>query len=152
MIFTARSIKETDMIRQHGSRFYFHALLFGISLAIPMVALPAERASQKPCAVEIEKYCNDLLPGEGRIVQCLQDHDSELSTACREKVMAVMQKVGEAKQACAMDISKFCAGVSPGGGRLINCLKPHVNELAPECREKFVPIGAQYDGAKKPSQ
>lgn len=140
------------MSRQHGSRFHFHALLFVVLLAIPTVALPAERASQKPCAVEIENYCKNVQPGEGRIVQCLQDHDSELSTVCREKVKAVMLKVGEAKQACAKDISKFCAGVTPGGGRLIKCLKPHVNELAPECREKFLPIRAQYEGARNPEQ
>jgi len=147
-----RTLKEMDMTRQHGSRLYFHALLLGVLLAIPTVAFPAERASQKPCADEIEKYCNDVRPGEGRIVQCLQDHDSELSTVCREKIKVVLQKVEEAKQACAKDISKFCAGVTPGGGRLLKCLKPHVNELAPECREKFVPIRAQYEGTRKPGQ
>lgn len=85
-------------------------------------------------------------------MQCLRDHDSELSTVCREKVKAVVQKIENAKQACAKDISKFCAGVTPGGGRLIKCLKPHVNELSPVCREKFIPIRAQNEGVKKPGQ
>lgn len=140
------------MIRQHGGSLSMPALLLAVLLAIPSVALSAEPAAQKPCADEIEKFCNDVRPGEGRIVLCLQDHDSELSTVCREKVEAVVQKLEEAKQACAKDISKFCAGVKPGGGRLIKCLKPHVKELAPECREKFIPINPQAGGADKPGK
>ncbi len=140
------------MTRQHGGTLYFHALFLGVLLAIPTVALPAEPAEQKPCADEIEKFCNEIRPGEGRIVQCLRDHDSELSTVCREKVEAALKKLEDAKQACAKDISKFCTGVSPGGGRLLRCLRPHLKELAPECREKFIPIRATYEGAKKTVQ
>lgn len=139
------------MTRQYASRIYIHALLLGVLLAIPTVALPAEPAAQKPCADEIEKFCGDVRPGEGRIVQCLRDHDSELSSFCREKVKAVVREQEEAKQACAKDISKFCAGVTPGGGRLLKCLKPHVKELAPECREKFIKFSGKYEGAGKPA-
>jgi hypothetical protein len=138
------------MTRQHGSRLYAPALLLAALLAMPTAAFPAEPAAQKPCAEEIEKLCKDVRPGEGRIVLCLQEHGSELSTVCREKVKAVVQKLEKAKQACEKDISRFCAGVAPGGGRLINCLKPHVKELAPECREKFITIRPQSEGAKKP--
>ncbi len=140
------------MIRPKGNMLYVPALIMTVLLVMPTAALPAEPAAKKPCADEIEKFCNDVRPGEGRIVQCLRDHDSELSTVCRQKVNAVFQRLEEAKRICANDIAKFCAGVTPGGGRLLKCLKPHVNELAPECREKFIPIKAQYEGAKKPGQ
>jgi len=140
------------MNRQHRSGLYIPALLLAVFLAIPPVAFSAESAAQKPCADEIEKFCKDVRPGDGRMVQCLRDHNSELSTVCREKVKAVVQKLEDAKQACAKDISKFCPRVTPGGGRLLKCLKPHVNELAPECREKFIPVREQTEGAKKPGQ
>lgn len=34
------------------------------------------------CAVELETHCADVEMGEGRILQCLDDHDDELGMAC----------------------------------------------------------------------
>ncbi len=138
------------MIKAQKMRLCITVHLLTFILATPMVALSVEPPAQKPCAEEIEKFCGDVRPGEGRIVQCLLDHDSELSTACRDKVKAVVRKLEEAKQACANDISKFCTGVTPGGGRLLNCLKAHSDELSPECREKFRPVKARFEGTGKP--
>jgi len=144
--------KETSMIRPKRNGFNFPALLLTVLLAIPAVAFAAEPAAQKPCADEIEKFCKDARPGEGRIVQCLRDHDGELSAVCRDKVKKVVQRLEEAKQICANDIEKFCADVTPGGGRLIKCLKPHLQELAPACREQLQSVQARTGGGKKPVQ
>ena len=118
-------------------------------LALPMVVSAAEQAEQRPCMEELEKFCKDVKPGEGRIIKCLQDHDSELSAVCRDKVQSIMKRLEEAKQACAPDIGKFCADVVPGGGRLIKCLTPHFDELTPTCKEKAGPILKHIDKAKK---
>jgi hypothetical protein len=131
------------------SRLSLMTLLMAAVLGIPVVASAADPAQQKPCADELEKFCKDVRPGEGRILKCLQDHDSELSPVCRDKVKEVMQRVEEAKQACAKDIEKFCAGVTPGGGRLMKCLKPHINELTPACREQFKTVKARMEEGKK---
>ncbi len=36
---------------------------------------------------------------------------------------------------CAADAQKFCAGVQPGGGRIIACLKEHKDSLSDRCRQ-----------------
>ena len=36
---------------------------------------------------------------------------------------------------CRADAEKFCKGVSPGGGRIIRCMKEHENELSPACKD-----------------
>ena len=36
---------------------------------------------------------------------------------------------------CRADIERFCPGIQPGGGRIGKCLKPHAQELSPECME-----------------
>jgi hypothetical protein len=131
------------------SRLIVSTLFIAPLLAIPAVASEGEPAAQKPCADELEKFCKDVRPGEGRILKCLQDHDSELSPVCRDKVKEVLKRVEEAKQACAPDIEKFCANVKPGGGRLLHCLKPHLNELTPACREKFKTVKARAEEGKK---
>lgn len=35
---------------------------------------------------------------------------------------------------CKADAQKFCAGVQPGQGRIIACLKQHAAELSPACK------------------
>ncbi|MBI1219911.1 MAG: hypothetical protein GC186_15325 [Rhodobacteraceae bacterium] len=35
--------------------------------------------------------------------------------------------------ACQSDLHAYCAGVSPGGGRILACLKPHRDDLTPPC-------------------
>ncbi len=128
------------------------ALALAVLLAFPAAASPAEPAEQRPCMDELEKFCKEVQPGEGRIIICLQEHDRELSTVCRDKVQSILKRVDEAKQACGQDIAKFCPDVKPGGGRLIKCLSPNFNELAPACREKFGPIKARYEGGTKPAR
>lgn len=36
-------------------------------------------------------------------------------------------------QACGSDISRFCAGVQRGGGRIVACLEAHATELSASC-------------------
>ena len=40
----------------------------------------------------------------------------------------------QAKNPCAGDVAKYCKDVTPGGGRLVRCLKQHEAELSPECK------------------
>jgi hypothetical protein len=140
------------MIRPEWNVFNIPALLLTALLVIPAGALAAEPAAERPCMTEIEKFCKDVPPGEGGIVPCLRAHDNDLSASCREKVKEVVQRLEQAKLICSKDIEKFCAGVKPGGGRLIKCLKPHVDELTPACRKELQSITAKGSAAKKPVQ
>lgn len=40
-----------------------------------------------------------------------------------------------AKQACAGDIQKYCAGIEQGEGRIAKCLREHKTQLTPGCSE-----------------
>jgi hypothetical protein len=39
------------------------------------------------------------------------------------------------RAACQTDFEKYCPGVRPGGGRIIECLAEHLNELTLECQK-----------------
>ena len=39
------------------------------------------------------------------------------------------------RAACAEDAQKLCAGVQPGGGRIVACLKAHKDSLSDQCKE-----------------
>jgi hypothetical protein len=51
---------------------------------------------------------------------------SVLSTA------ALAQTAAE-RAACSADVKTFCAGLMPGGGRLLNCLADHKDKISPTC-------------------
>lgn len=39
-----------------------------------------------------------------------------------------------ARQACRADYQAVCSGVSPGGGRVLACLKANYSKLSPDCQ------------------
>jgi multidrug efflux system outer membrane protein len=96
-----------------------------------------------PCMAEIEKFCKEVPPGAGRLLECLGSHEAELSDICRQKVDKTRARLEEAKKICAPDLDKFCQGVAPGQGRLLNCLKAQMNNLTPACREQVEKYGGK---------
>lgn len=40
----------------------------------------------RPCAGDAAKFCSDVAPGGGRIINCLKQHESELSSACLQRL------------------------------------------------------------------
>lgn len=55
-------------------------------------------------------------------------------------------------RACGPDIQNFCSGVSPGGGRIIGCLRPHLRQLSPECKGQMVEAHARRQQQMQPQQ
>ena len=45
------------------------------------------------------------------------------------------QAVTDARNACAADVQKLCAGVQTGGGRILACLKQHKDEVSDACKQ-----------------
>jgi hypothetical protein len=38
------------------------------------------------------------------------------------------------REACQADYEKYCSGVQPGGGRVIECLSKQLDKLTPQCK------------------
>lgn len=95
--------------------------------------------SGNTCKEDLEKFCKDVKPGEGRIIKCLMEHKDQLSGGCLQELEGARNKSegkkDQARDACAEDLSKFCKDVTPGEGRLLKCLKERDSELSPQCRE-----------------
>jgi len=98
------------------------------SFAAPLMA------QDEACKADIEKLCKDVQPGEGGIMQCLKEHQAELSAPCKaagEKMRAGKEAM---KEACKADFDTLCKGVEPGEGRLIKCLKENEAKLSETCK------------------
>jgi hypothetical protein len=47
------------------------------------------------------------------------------------------------RSACGADVRTLCAGVDPGGGRILQCLVSNASSLSPDCRGVLSQFAAQ---------
>jgi hypothetical protein len=58
-----------------------------------------------------------------------------VGTAMQSASANSQQSLADLRAACADDVQKLCAGVQPGGGRIIACLKQHQDALSDRCKQ-----------------
>ena len=100
------------------------------------------------CKVELEKYCSQVTPGEGRILACLYAHNDKLSGRCEyalydaavqlERAVAALAYVANE---CGADLRKHCAGIEAGEGRLLDCLQKNDAEVSNRCKQARKDVG-----------
>jgi len=54
----------------------------------------------------------------------------------------------DARTACKGDFQRLCSNVSPGGGRVLQCLKEHESDLSSQCKEALVDAKAKREQGK----
>lgn len=102
------------------------------------------------CNKELETYCKDVKPGEGRLAACLYAHSDKVSNQCTfalydamnqlERFVAALRYVATE---CEVDIEKHCANVEPGEGRIIKCLLDKGDGVSKGCNQALTDVGAK---------
>ena len=62
----------------HYAFYKAATLLEQVSAAITYVAME--------CKTDIETHCSDIAVGEGRIMACLSEHESEIAASCKKSI------------------------------------------------------------------
>jgi hypothetical protein len=93
------------------------------------------------CEADINNYCNQVTPGDGRLLHCMAAHEDKISGQCGyalyqaatilEQMAAAIVYVGNQ---CAADIEKLCSGVAMGEGRILMCLEENAAEVSDTCK------------------
>ncbi len=100
------------------------------------------------CAQEIEDYCEDVTPGEGRVLACLYSRNDKLSGRCEYALYDAASRLERAiegltyvSKECQVDLNKWCEFVLAGEGRLRACLMERQSELTPRCKQATDDVG-----------
>jgi hypothetical protein len=129
--------------------------IFLVALAVLLLGITGVNAGQglvetvaNGCKMEIEKYCSQVTPGQGRILACLYAHEDKLSAKCEyalydaaaqlERAVAALSYVANE---CNEDLDKYCESIEPGKGRLLECLDKHEKQVSKRCKEAIKDVG-----------
>jgi len=103
---------------------------------LALARLKAEELT-RACLPDVQRFCEGVLPGKGRILSCLKGREPDLTPACQAEFSAARERAAGFRHACGPDVERFCRGVRPGRGRILACLKGREADLAPACRAEF---------------
>lgn len=98
-------------------------------------------ALKSACKADVDRFCKDITPGEGRVAACLKSHSDKLSSSCTKEWKSAKAEMKEGakghmrafKQACNNDVQKFCSN-SVGIQEISSCLKQHDTDLSASCK------------------
>ncbi len=88
------------------------------------------------CREDLQKFCMGTQPSRSRH-ECLQQHASELSPGCRERLSRARAKTATWSAACHDDIQKLCSKTDMIGGNVARCLRRHQGSLSQTCRDQL---------------
>lgn len=125
--------------------------VLGIVILTSMPALAGENLVQTVadgCKAELETYCKDVKPGEGRILACLFAYQDKLSGKCEYALYDASVQLERAVAAlayvvneCADDLDKHCRSVEAGEGRLLECIEKNDKNVSARCKDALKEVG-----------
>lgn len=97
---------------------------------------------RKGCKSELESYCKNVTPGEGRVLACIYAHGDKISGRCEyamydsaAQLERAVAALSYAVNECGDDLEKYCSSVEAGEGRLLACLEQHDQNVSGRCRQ-----------------
>ena len=100
------------------------------------------------CKTEIDTYCKDVTPGEGRILACLYARQDKLSGKCEfalydaaVRLERAVAALSYAANECEDDLDKYCSGVQAGEGRLLECIDKNDAKVSSRCKQALKDVG-----------
>jgi hypothetical protein len=120
-------------------------LMFGTQV---LAAETLVESVTKGCKTELDTYCKNVTPGEGRVLACLYAYEDKLSGQCQYALYDAAAQLERALTAltyvaneCRDDLQKFCSGIQPGGGRLMACMDKNEKQVSDRCKQAMKDVG-----------
>ena len=93
------------------------------------------------CESDIENYCSQVTPGNGRLLHCMAAHEDKITGQCQYalyRAATLLEQLSMAinyvAQECATELEDFCSDVEVGEGRILACLNENEEEVGDACK------------------
>ncbi|EFO34411.1 cysteine-rich repeat-containing protein [Roseibium sp. TrichSKD4] len=113
----------------------------GLLVATLSIAPASAQGMLENCNQDLQTFCADVTPGNGRLAACLYAHEDKVSDQCvgtfedfALQMSWLNSQIDEAINICIGDIHTHCQDVKPGEGRLFMCLNTNKEKLSGECQ------------------
>lgn len=129
-------------------------LLILAALAVTSLALNAATALAadsivdtvgEGCKTELDTWCKDVTPGEGRVLSCLAAREDKLSSRCEyalyqasAQLEIFVSGIKHVATECEAELKQHCARIELGEGRLGQCLKANEATASPACKQAII--------------
>ncbi len=127
------------MCKKIGSMFVLGLLFFAGGKVFAAEELLGSVA--KDCEKELTTYCKGVTPGEGRIIACLYAYEDKLSVRCEYALYDTVAQLERSLTAlayiageCRDDLKTYCSDISPGQGRLLQCIDRNKAKISSRCK------------------
>ena len=127
----------------------------GIAVNTPIIQQGMDEAVKimgEGCSKEVNSLCEQVPLGGGRVMNCLFDHENQLSAGCKLAIdkgeSMIEAALGDANffgANCAADMQRLCPDVVAGGGRLLACLMDNINNTELRCYEAMLKVGLFHE-------
>jgi len=96
----------------------------------------------RSCESDIQSYCSQVTPGNGRMLHCMAAHEDKISGRCQYafyQAASILEQLATATayiaSQCATDIETHCSDVAMGEGRILACLADNEAEVSDACKQ-----------------
>ena len=94
------------------------------------------------CEGDLQKYCSQVTPGNGRLLHCMAAHEDKISGQCEYafyQAATLLEQLSVAiryfAQECKTEIETLCSDVVVGDGKMLACLDEHEEDVGEGCKK-----------------
>ena len=99
------------------------------------------------CEGDLEQYCSQVTPGNGRLLYCVAAHEDKLSGQCSYalyEAAALLEDLSVAIEyvavSCETEIETLCKDVALGEGRILECLVENEAAVGETCKKAVADV------------
>ena len=92
-----------------------------------------------PCADDAQKYCSNVIPGNGRTMKCLLENEN-ISIFCKDWIKSTLKKTEGLISVCSKESAQMCSQYGNDMAGLVYCLNSNYYGLSQDCRDKVKEI------------
>ena len=124
-------------------------MMTGMTAAIALFAASSAMAQETllehvviACETDLQNYCSQVTPGNGRLLHCMAAHEDKISGQCEYafyQAATLLEQLSVAinylAQECKTDIQTHSSDVEMGDGKILVCLTEHEAEVGEGCKK-----------------